>query len=103
MLVTEVIVGASDEFVSYFGYLDEDGQSLLSFTKRKLRQQPPGFGIGTYHQTTYDPEVAAAGLRFLQAVGMRGLGNVEFKGSLGIDVVSVTRFSRRVVRVGGEG
>jgi D-aspartate ligase len=79
MLLTEVIVGASDEFVSYFGYLDQDGQPLLSFTKRKLRQQPPGFGIGTYHQTTDDPEVAATGLRFLQAVGMRGLGNVEFK------------------------
>ncbi len=79
MLVTEVIVGASDEFVSYYGYLDEDGRSLLTFTKRKIRQQPPGFGIGTYHETTLDPEVAATGLEFLLAAGVRGLGNVEFK------------------------
>ncbi len=79
MLVTEVIVGASDEFVSYYGYLDQSGQSLLTFTKRKLRQYPPGFGIGTYHETTLAPEVAAAGQRFLQAIGFRGLGNVEFK------------------------
>lgn len=79
MFVTEVIYGQSDEFVSYYGYLDEHGESLVQFTKRKIRQRPPGFGIGTYHATTRDPEVAAAGLRFLQAVGLRGLGNVEFK------------------------
>jgi D-aspartate ligase len=79
MFVTEVIYGESDEFVSYYGYLDESGENLVNFTKRKIRQCPPGFGIGTYHQTTRDPEVAAAGLRFLQAVGMRGLGNIEFK------------------------
>jgi len=79
MFVTEVIVGDSDEFVSYYGYLDETGESLLHFTKRKIRQHPPGFGIGTYHETTSDPEVAEVGLRFLQAAGVRGLGNVEFK------------------------
>lgn len=79
MFVTEVIRGTSDEYVSYFGYLDEDGQTFFDFTKRKLRQQPPRFGIGTYHETTADPEVAQAGANFLRAVGLRGLGNVEFK------------------------
>lgn len=79
MFATEVIYGDSDEFVSYYGYLDERGETLVHLTKRKLRQCPPGFGIGTYHETTSDEEVAAAGLRFLQAVRMRGLGNVEFK------------------------
>lgn len=79
MFVTEVIYGESDEFVSYYGYLDADGENLVNFTKRKIRQCPPGFGIGTYHETTIDPEVAATGLRFLRAVGLRGLGNIEFK------------------------
>lgn len=79
MFVTEVIYGESDEFVSYYGYLDQAGETLVNFTKRKIRQCPPGFGIGTYHETTRDPEVAAAGLHFLQAVGLRGLGNIEFK------------------------
>lgn len=79
MLVTEVISGPDDEYVSYYGYLDEGGEPLLQFTKRKIRQNPPHFGIGTYHATTHDPEVAELGLRFLQAVGLRGLGNVEFK------------------------
>lgn len=79
MLVTEVICGPDDEFVSHYSYIDADGTPLLSFTKRKIRQFPPGFGIGTYHATSHDPEVAEAGRRFFEAAGLRGLGNVEFK------------------------
>ena len=79
LFVTEVIYGESDEFVSYYGYLDPDGENLVNFTKRKIRQCPPGFGIGTYHETTRDPEVAEIGEHFLRAVGLRGLGNIEFK------------------------
>jgi D-aspartate ligase len=79
MFVTEVIYGESDEFVSYYGYVDSDGENLVNFTKRKIRQCPPGFGIGTYHETTRDPEVAELGRHFLKAVGLRGLGNIEFK------------------------
>jgi predicted ATP-grasp superfamily ATP-dependent carboligase len=79
MLAIEVIPGSDDQFVSYFSYLDERGEPLLQFTKRKLRQDPIRFGIATYHATTWDPELAELGLRFFQAVGLRGLGNVEFK------------------------
>jgi D-aspartate ligase len=79
MLLTEVICGVDDEFVSHYSYIDEEGAPLLSFTKRKIRQYPPGFGIGTFHATTHDPEVAELGRRFFEAAGLRGLGNVEFK------------------------
>lgn len=79
MLATEVICGPNDEFVSYYSYIDQDGAPLLHFTKRKIRQYPPGFGLGTYHATTHDDEVAEVGQRFFEAVGFRGLGNVEFK------------------------
>jgi len=79
MLAIEVITGPDDEYVSYYSYLDQHGEPLLQLTKRKIRQHPNRFGIGTYHATTHDPEVADIGLRFLQAVGLRGLGNVEFK------------------------
>lgn len=79
MLVIEVIEGIDDEFVSYFGYLDEHGDPLLQFTKRKLRQDPIHFGIATYHATTHDPEVAELGLRLLRAARVRGIGNIEFK------------------------
>ncbi len=77
--VIEVITGADDEYVSYYAYLGEKGEPLLELTKRKLRQNPPRFGIGTYHAMSHDAELAELGLRFFAAVGLRGLGNVEFK------------------------
>lgn len=77
-LATEIVPGP-DRYVSFYGYLDEDGEPLLQLTKQKLRQSPPFFGLGAYHVTDWNPEVAEAGLRFLRAVGLRGLAVVEFK------------------------
>jgi D-aspartate ligase len=79
MLVTEIIPGPDDQHCSYYTYLDEAGRPLLHFTKRKLRQHPNYFGLGTYHVTDWNPEVAHLGLAFFQAMGLRGVGNVEFK------------------------
>ena len=79
VLVTEFIPGPDDQFCSYYSFLDEEGSPLFHFTKRKLRQFPPRFGGGTYHVTEWQPDVAEVGLRFFQGVGLRGLGNVEFK------------------------
>jgi predicted ATP-grasp superfamily ATP-dependent carboligase len=79
MLVTEIVPGGDDQLCSYYSYLDENGQPLYHFTKRKLRQYPPEFGLGCYQMTTWDPEVAELGLRFFQGANMRGIANVEFK------------------------
>lgn len=78
MLLTEVIEG-TDETRSYYGYLDQDGTPLAQLTKHKLRQYPIRFGLGTYHVTKWDAEVAEIGLRFVQGVGLWGVGNVELK------------------------
>jgi len=78
-LATELIPGGDDQFCSYFTYLDERGQPLLHFTKHKLRQYPIHFGIGSYHISDHNPEVAKLGLRFFQGIGLRGMANVEFK------------------------
>ena len=79
MLLTEVIAGPDDSYRSYFTFIDGDGEPLLHFTKRKLRQYPPHFGLGTYHLTEWNAEVADLGLRFARAAGLRGIVNVEFK------------------------
>jgi predicted ATP-grasp superfamily ATP-dependent carboligase len=79
MLVSEFVPGPDAAFCSYYSYIDEHGVPLFDFTKRKLRQYPPLFGGGTYHVTEWMPDVAECGRRFFAAVGLRGLGNVEFK------------------------
>ena len=79
MIVTEIIPGDDDQFFSYYSYMDDEGEPLLHATKRKLRQYPIWFGSGCFHVTDRNPEVAELGLRFFEGVGLRGLGNVEFK------------------------
>jgi D-aspartate ligase len=79
MIVTEIIPGPESAYCSMFTYLDQAGEPLFLYTKRKLRQYPPGFGVGTYHVTHWDPAVAEMGLRLLRAANFRGLANVEFK------------------------
>jgi D-aspartate ligase len=79
MIATEIIPGRDDQFFSYYSYIDEEGEPLLHVTKRKLRQHPIWFGSGCFHVTDQNPEVAELGLRFFEGVGLRGLGNVEFK------------------------
>jgi D-aspartate ligase len=79
MLLTEVIPGADDRYRSYYTYMDAHGQPLLNFTKRKLRQYPTHFGLGSYHLTEWNAETAELGVRFARAAGLRGVVNVEFK------------------------
>jgi D-aspartate ligase len=79
VIVTEIIPGADDQFVSYYTYMDDEGRPLFHFTKRKLRGYPIHFGLWTYQVVESHPDVAEMGLRFFRGIGLRGVGNVEFK------------------------
>jgi D-aspartate ligase len=79
MMATEIVPGGDERHVSHYTYIDREGEPLFSLTKLKIRQYPIHYGLGTYHVTDWSPEVAEAGLRFCQAVELRGLAHVEFK------------------------
>jgi D-aspartate ligase len=79
VMATEIVPGPENAFRSYYSYLDQHGSPLLHFNRHKLRQFPPGFGSACYATDGPDPDAARIGLRFFQAVGLRGIGNVEFK------------------------
>jgi D-aspartate ligase len=79
MLVTEIVPGGDEDFCSFYSYLLPDGTPLFQLTKHKLRQYPIGFGLTCYQETVWNPDVAEAGMAFFKGVGLRGVGNVEFK------------------------
>jgi predicted ATP-grasp superfamily ATP-dependent carboligase len=79
VIMTEIIPGGDDRLWTCTAYLDEQGSPLLHYTRRKVRQYPPGFGRGCYYVVEWDPEVAEVGLAFLRGAGIRGLASVEFK------------------------
>ncbi len=78
-LATEIVPGPDSGFCSYYTYVDEYGEPRVHFTKCKPRQYPIHFGDGTFHETKWQPDVVAAGLAVLQAIGAKGICNVEFK------------------------
>jgi D-aspartate ligase len=79
MLLTEIVPGPDESLWGYLAYVGADGRPLLETSKRKLRQWPAHFGIGSYHVTERDEEVIELGRRFVTEVGLRGFAGVELK------------------------
>lgn len=79
LVVQELIPGEDDQHYSCAAYLDARGDLRGVFTSRKLRQYPRTLGIGSLCESVWEPDVAALGVRVLQAVGFRGLAEVELK------------------------
>jgi predicted ATP-grasp superfamily ATP-dependent carboligase len=79
LMATEIIGGPDDLLYGVLTYLDEEGRPLFEFVNRKLRQDPPHFGVLAYGIQEDEPEVAELGLRLLAEAGFRGIACVEFK------------------------
>ena len=79
LMATEIVDGPDDLLYSAFFYLDEDGEPLVSFTNRKIRSDPPHFGVGCYVVEEHLPELIELGQRFLSEAGMRGIAQLEYK------------------------
>ena len=79
VFVTEMIPGPDSALSSYYTYRTADGRRLFDFTKSVIRRWPVNRGNACYHKTGWLPETAAAGRKFFDAMGLRGLGNIEFK------------------------
>jgi len=82
VMVSEFIPGPDSQIGSYYTYVDSNGESLFHFTKKVIRRSPPNEGMGSYHKTEWDEEIAALGLKFFKGINFRGLGNIEFKRDL---------------------
>jgi D-aspartate ligase len=79
LMATEIVPGPDDLLYSAFYYLDEESKPLLSFSNRKIRSDPPHFGVGCYVVEEDVPELIELGRRFLAEAGMRGIAQLEYK------------------------
>ena len=77
--LVELIPGPDHNLCSYYTYLDENGVNLFDYTKRVIRRFPTTLGPGCYHITDRVGGVAELSLRLFRHVGLRGIGNAEFK------------------------
>lgn len=79
VIITEIIPGGDDKIYALYAYFDRSGQPLALLTKRKIRQYPIDYGIGSSHVTEWNPDVAELGLRLMKGMDYRGIGIAEFK------------------------
>jgi len=82
VILTEWLAGPDTLLSSYYTYIDKDGNKLFHFTKKVIRRFPKNNGQGCYHVTEWCEETAEVGLKFFEAMNLRGLGNIEFKRDL---------------------
>jgi predicted ATP-grasp superfamily ATP-dependent carboligase len=79
IVVQELIPGGGATQFSYAAVCRE-GQPVGSLVARRRRQYPIDFGFtSTYVETVEQPEVEAAGRRFLASLNYTGLAEIEFK------------------------
>jgi D-aspartate ligase len=79
IMVVEMVPGPDDLLSSYYAYVNRDGEFLYHFTKSVIRRYPVHRGNGCYHKAEWLPETAALGRALFAKLGLRGIGNVEFK------------------------
>jgi D-aspartate ligase len=79
ILITEIIPGEDDQYFSYWTYVEPGGEPQFDYMKRKYRQNPVHFGLGTFHKSVNDEEVREIGRRFVLGSRVRGIAVVEFK------------------------
>ncbi|MGM0396626.1 MAG: carboxylate--amine ligase [Bacillota bacterium] len=79
VLVQRIIPGFDDHMYTFDYYVDRTGKVTHWMTCRKLRQFPINFGASVYTEQVHVPELAEIGISFVEKIGYRGFGEIEFK------------------------
>jgi len=79
VLIQEIIPGHDNQQYSLCAYFNRESQPLVAFVARKLRQDPIGFGVGTYVKSAREPELEKMGIEFLKKIKYKGIAEIEFK------------------------
>lgn len=79
VFVQRIIPGFDDHMHTYDAYLNQQSKVTHWTTCQKLRQYPINFGASVYTVQKYVPELHEIGSKFLEAIGYKGFGEIEFK------------------------
>lgn len=78
-VVQEVIPGPESNILLLAGYFNDDSEPVETFTARKLRQHPPGFGSASLVQSETNVDIFELSCRFLKQIAYKGICGTEFK------------------------
>jgi len=78
-IVQEVIPGFDTNHYKFCAYVSQNGEFLLQFTLRKIRQNPIHFGIGSVVESVDYPDLMEIGRKFFKNIDYKSVGSAEFK------------------------
>lgn len=79
MMVQEIVPGPVESLYEHNSFVDRQGIVRVSSVARKRDEDPKPFGSATAIELVEAPEVDAAGLEVVRALGFRGSSHSEFK------------------------
>ncbi|HET8786615.1 MAG TPA: hypothetical protein VFM38_13335, partial [Candidatus Limnocylindrales bacterium] len=78
-LVTDIVPGGERRLEAAVTVRREDGSYTLEYGRRKIRQWPLDYGVGSLNQSADVPGTMAMSRRLLDHVGYRGIASCETK------------------------
>jgi predicted ATP-grasp superfamily ATP-dependent carboligase len=78
-LIQELIPGGPRDLYGATIALNRSLELIGFSCHRKLRQTAGAFGVGTFFESWYEPDLVRAGLALLRAMGYYGVAGCEFK------------------------
>jgi D-aspartate ligase len=79
MMIQEDIQGEDRDLVTFNTVLNDDSEPLAMFMHRRIRQNPPGYGVVSLGESTWEPKVIQPSMKLLKAIRFQGIAQVEFK------------------------
>ncbi|MBF0779310.1 D-alanine--D-alanine ligase [Streptococcus cuniculi] len=79
VFVQEIIPGFDDCMLTYDFHIDRTGKTSHYMTAQKQRQWPINFGASVFTIQKYNQKLVDISKPFLEAIGYRGFGEIEFK------------------------
>lgn len=79
VIVQRIIPGFDDHMYTFDAYLDQNSKVTHWMTCQKYRQYPINFGASVFTGQKYVQELYDIGAPFMEAIGYKGFGEIEFK------------------------
>lgn len=79
VIIQRIIPGFDDHMYTFDAYLNQDSKVVHWTTCQKHRQYPINFGASVYTEQRYVKELYDIGAKFLEEIGYKGFGEIEFK------------------------
>lgn len=79
VIVQEIIPGDVTNNIETGVYVTRSGAVSPVFCYRKLRQYPAKYGVATFAESEWLPEIQSMVTSLVKEIGLRGFANIEFK------------------------